>query len=784
VLWELNIIQYLTFITLSNIIMALVFGYYDKNNLGDEQYKISISKILKQNGHKEWIKFVNPYDINTVPSDTQIIICGGGDIINDWFHEKISEFTGTFRGPIIALSIGITYESTICEKYLKQYDHIVLRHVQLMNKVITVKNHSCVQTIPDLGFCLDPAIPTKFNKPRIGVFVVNGCNIDGLHDALHPFEDHYDIVQYNMNFSGEAHEGDQCVNTGLKQVSNIHHVETLMSHIGGLHLSICIRYHSHVFSIIQGIPFVSVALTPKTQMLMKDHDFKHNVVTKISDLRHAVTWCLANYTQLKTKVQAVHTNCRTLLSNFTIPELKRSIKSISTECLDMVQKGVPHKHVAHFALLNTIGSSENKYTYGFEENIANGSRNFEEMCEWVATDMNQAKPEQKIRFLQTADSFSGVHRSGWELVAKRLKSIESPTGMLCDLYVDASFHWNSKDLIARGILPFRQNWIGFIHHTMIESYSPYNTTDLFSKAIWHQSLKHCKLLIVLSEYLATLLRSHLKTLQLDVEVKVVKHPTLWTTKKFDFHLWSKNLTITQVGSWLRNTYAIYALKILWGKKQVLEGPKMENYIHPQKWFLLNTRGCSCEYESSKFNTNTICRPPHETSNKTTMTTFMTEYIHHECKAPSFMEVRSGSPCCKSGSEWPKSLDYIHRMVGEVLEANYKSVTRISTLSNNEYDTLLQSTVVFMNLLDCSATNTIVECIMRGTPVVVNPLPAVKEYLGNEYPGYYSSMHEVKEMFDLGKINGIASHMKKIDKEPLMFDNFVTTVESYVNEIEL
>jgi hypothetical protein len=58
--------------------------------------------------------------------------------------------------------------------------------------------------------------------------------------------------------------------------------------------------------------------------------------------------------------------------------------------------------------------------------------------------------------------------------------------------------------------------------------------------------------------------------------------------------------------------------------------------------------------------------------------------------------------------------------------------------------LLSENIVFIELYDANANNTIVECIARGTPILVNPLPAVVEYLGEDYPLYFNNLPEAAE----------------------------------------
>ena len=63
------------------------------------------------------------------------------------------------------------------------------------------------------------------------------------------------------------------------------------------------------------------------------------------------------------------------------------------------------------------------------------------------------------------------------------------------------------------------------------------------------------------------------------------------------------------------------------------------------------------------------------------------------------------------------------------------------MSNDEYDITLSQNVVFLDLYESSANNAIIECIARTTPIAANPIPAVVEYLGPEYPLYFNSLEE-------------------------------------------
>jgi hypothetical protein len=90
-------------------------------------------------------------------------------------------------------------------------------------------------------------------------------------------------------------------------------------------------------------------------------------------------------------------------------------------------------------------------------------------------------------------------------------------------------------------------------------------------------------------------------------------------------------------------------------------------------------------------------------------------------------------------------------LGKFRNVMYESVEHIDFLPNNHYDELLSKNIVFVYLYDASANNAVVECLARNTPLLINKIPPVVEYLGLDYPFYYSSYEEAIEKansFDL------------------------------------
>ncbi len=99
-----------------------------------------------------------------------------------------------------------------------------------------------------------------------------------------------------------------------------------------------------------------------------------------------------------------------------------------------------------------------------------------------------------------------------------------------------------------------------------------------------------------------------------------------------------------------------------------------------------------------------------------------------------------------GDVWKKDFEVMDR------ERPDHGVEVVNHISNGEYDALLSRNIAFLWLYDAAACNTVLECLVRATPLLINRLPALEEYLGVEYPFFYSTMEEAcAKADDLGLI---------------------------------
>jgi hypothetical protein len=107
----------------------------------------------------------------------------------------------------------------------------------------------------------------------------------------------------------------------------------------------------------------------------------------------------------------------------------------------------------------------------------------------------------------------------------------------------------------------------------------------------------------------------------------------------------------------------------------------------------------------------------------------------------------------------------------------KDVQVLTYLENEAYDTLFKENIVFLNLIDASAVNTMVECIVRNTPIFVNRLPATEEALGAAYPLFYTDIKDVTEMLTMEKLKAGYTYLRKLDKTKFKIETFLADVKS-------
>ena len=84
-----------------------------------------------------------------------------------------------------------------------------------------------------------------------------------------------------------------------------------------------------------------------------------------------------------------------------------------------------------------------------------------------------------------------------------------------------------------------------------------------------------------------------------------------------------------------------------------------------------------------------------------------------------------------------------------------------TKTFKEYDEYLKNNIVFVDLFDAAANNTVLECIIRHTPIIINKIEGVVDYLGEDYPLYFNDISEVNSLLTYENIFNAHFYLKNL-----------------------
>jgi hypothetical protein len=103
--------------------------------------------------------------------------------------------------------------------------------------------------------------------------------------------------------------------------------------------------------------------------------------------------------------------------------------------------------------------------------------------------------------------------------------------------------------------------------------------------------------------------------------------------------------------------------------------------------------------------------------------------------------------------------------------NLTQIPMVYLTNYDDYDRLLTTNIVFMDLYDAAANNAIVECIIRNTPIIVNKIPGIVDYLGDKYPLYYNNLEEVPKLLTEENIFRAHQYLLNMNKTELEIEYF-------------
>jgi len=237
-------------------------------------------------------------------------------------------------------------------------------------------------------------------------------------------------------------------------------------------------------------------------------------------------------------------------------------------------------------------------------------------------------------------------------------------------------------------------------------------------------------------------------LKLLIPVYFLEHPTGSTVHNFDIHEWEKHKPIISIGGWQRRPLDIYRAN--YPHKFVLRGIRMGSIFPPQDLKL-------------------IVEP----------------FFGKQANFHNYSCIEISGPCTPGNNAWLNDLQLLfptisirgHTVICDSHETYHRitmmidSVKILEHVSDDEYDQLLTKNVVFLSLYDCAAVNTINECIIRGTPLLINRLPETERLLGSGYPLFWTDLDKINELVNYDNLIKASGIMKDLSKK-LNITNFL------------
>jgi polysaccharide pyruvyl transferase WcaK-like protein len=263
----------------------LAYGWYDKENIGDESYKLSFPSLFPDH---EWT-FTDTVN-DEIVQDHDVVVLGGGNILDSKFVSKLKPFAGV--RPIYAFSVGCMDER-LQPGDLDFFEAIYVRDRWSQQNV--EKLGVACEVVPDAAFYfqankargkdlmenwISPQIHWNV-KRKLGVTInthLAGCSQDALAQ---------DVLRFQMFAMDTANVIDRLPGNGIfipymtkppwdDRVANgwvasrcrthtkntvIYEtlgVQDVLDLTSALDAAICTRFHASVFCTIAGVPFVDI----------------------------------------------------------------------------------------------------------------------------------------------------------------------------------------------------------------------------------------------------------------------------------------------------------------------------------------------------------------------------------------------------------------------------------------------------------------------------------------------------------------------------------------------
>lgn len=278
-----------------------IVGWYGKQNIGDEAFR----DVFAEDFVNHNLRYYTPPG---TPHDCDVYILGGGNVASPFYLKQMFDYLpkdSSFYG----LGIGIGYESEIDLLAQRPFKEIYLRN----KNDVYLARHKCsfpVNYTPDLAFRMSVKhqITRRWNgKKRIAVIASDYINpaIDrpvsmfGMRaydfqvklaadlDVL--TEQGWDVLL--MPCSTAGYGDDRRIMLGIASfmknrpgmILDSMQPQDMIDILSGQDVTLCMRFHSVIFSVIAGTPPLAINHTRKVGLFMEENGLGDLIVGRFDD---------------------------------------------------------------------------------------------------------------------------------------------------------------------------------------------------------------------------------------------------------------------------------------------------------------------------------------------------------------------------------------------------------------------------------------------------------------------------------------------------------------------
>lgn len=324
-----------------------VVGWYgNKKNVGDESFRAAHCLAFRNHN----LSFVTPPRSLNNPD---MVVLGGGAVVAPFYMDVLKDA----QCPKYALGVSISWASEM-ELFAKYNFKGVYLRDEADVEACRAKAGCPVEYTPDLAFLHRPSggnILVQYqkypDKKPLGVMVTDYVNpainrdINIFSQRANEFKvkmaNELDVLSeqgwevFLIPCSTGGYGDDRRINLDL--TAFMKHRPTLIMDtlspqdcidlIAQMQLTVCQKFHAHIFSMIAGTPFVSIAFTRKVAMLLEGHGLKQ---TTCAEFPTKETFDTSRFNTVVNEVLASSESYRKLYLETSYKHYKQIHKVIGT----------------------------------------------------------------------------------------------------------------------------------------------------------------------------------------------------------------------------------------------------------------------------------------------------------------------------------------------------------------------------------------------------------------------------------------------------------------------